>query len=126
MPLHLQAMSGVEEHADLGTNECGGEIADFSLKRRLVQVEAIDDLKAVRPQRRRHVGRVVPGIGQLAGVLVGRVADDQRDALAGMRNRADTKKQEDDGGPQHGPYSLYGSFPIFTACQIGTRRCCVA
>jgi hypothetical protein len=67
-------VSGVEEHADLGTDERGGEIADLSLERRLVQVEAIDDLEAVRPQDRGYVGRVVPGIGQLAGVLVGRVA----------------------------------------------------
>ena len=92
-----------EAYADLGPDEGGGEIADFSLERRLVEVKAIDDLKAVRPQGRGHVDRVVPGIGQIAGVLVGRVADNQRDALAGMGGRADTEKQEDDGGPQHGP-----------------------
>ena len=94
-------MSGVEEHADVGADEGGGEIADFSLERGLVEIDAVEDLEAVRPQSGGHVTRVVAGVGELAGVLVGGVADHQRDALAGMGRRADAETQENNGGPQH-------------------------
>ena len=77
-------MSGVEEHADIGADERGGEIADSSLERGLVEIDPVEDLKAVRPQGGGHVAGIVAGVGELARVLVRRVTDHQRDALACM------------------------------------------
>ncbi len=81
---YLQTVSGVEEHADISADERSGEIADFSLERGLVEIDPVEDLKAVRPQGGSHVDRIVACVGQLARMLVRRVTDHQRDALACM------------------------------------------
>ena len=81
---YLQTVSGVEEHADIRADERSGEIADFSLERGLVEIDPVEDLKAVHPQGGGHVDRIVACVGQLARMLVRRVTDHQRDALACM------------------------------------------
>ena len=78
---HQQPMSGVEEHADLGASQGGGEVANFSLERRLVEIEAFDDLEAELLQCGADVGRVVLGVLELGRVAIGGIADDEGDAL---------------------------------------------
>ena len=49
--------------------------ADFSLEGGLVEIDPVEDLKAVHPQRGGHVERIVACVGELARVLVRRVTD---------------------------------------------------
>ena len=80
-------MSGIEEQADFGAFEGPGEIHNPAFQRTLVQIKTGDDLEPVRLQSRRHVGRIVSRVLQLAGVLVRGIADDQGDALPGLGRR---------------------------------------
>ena len=58
-----------------------GEIAHLGVERALVEVDAEDDVEAGALQRRGDLVGVVDRIGKLRDLLVGGVADHERDAL---------------------------------------------
>ena len=74
-------MTGIKEKAHLrGLKSCA-EIADHCVERHLVEIEPFDHLKAEFFQRGAHVCGIVLGIIEPWRVLIGRVADDERDAV---------------------------------------------
>ena len=75
----LHAVTGVEEHADIGPLQCDCEVAYPSVEGRLVQVIALEDFVTMLLQCGSHIGCVSLWIGQLVSVDICRVADHQRD-----------------------------------------------
>ena len=98
LPRHLQAMAGIEEQRHVGAAQGLLERADGLLGGGPVEVASLDDLEAETSQRHRHAAGIVGRIGELHRVLIGRVADHQRDALFGKRDRAGTQPKNENSG----------------------------
>ena len=81
-------MAGIEEQPDVGADQRFRKVAHDAVHAGLVEVATLDHLEAEALERSRHVGGVVARIFQLGGVAVGGIADDERDALLGLRGRA--------------------------------------
>src|SRR5262245_5862501 len=92
-------MSAVEEHRYVGAAQRLEKISDLPVHGRLGEVEATHDLEAEASQPLRHILRVVARVLQRSGVLVGRVANDERDApLSGSRQALQAREDNQ----QHG------------------------
>ena len=89
---HLYAMAGVIEQPDIGALDLPAEtlhrIVDFGLVE--IELRAVaDQIEAKRAQGIRHQRGVVDGVFQPRDILVGRIADDERDALVRLRRRGE-------------------------------------
>ncbi len=99
----LHAVAGIIEQADIRTLDLIAEALYRIVELRLVEIElgaATDDRKAEGTQGICHQPGVVPWIVERRDVLVGRVADHQRDALVGKRLRAEARRHHQDGRNQ--------------------------
>ena len=81
----LQAVSRVEEHAGVRSPQGSRKIANLALEGRLIKIEPLDHQEAMLLEHSAHVGRVVGWICELWRVLIGRVANYERDALLSVR-----------------------------------------
>ena len=85
-------MAGIIEQRDVGALDLPAEILHGDIHRRLVEIElgaAADQGEAERAKRIGHQRRVVAGVIEPGDVLIGGVADHQRDALFGRGRRGD-------------------------------------
>ena len=83
LPADLNAVAGVKEQGNVRPLQRKAELPDGALHGPLVEIAPVGHLEAQTRQRRGHVGGVVAGISEFAGVLVGRIADHQRHAFFG-------------------------------------------
>ena len=94
----LDAVAGVIEQRDVGALNLPAERLHRQIHRRLVEIElgaAADQREAERGERLGHQRRIVAGIVEPRHVLIGGVADYQRDALfSGGRRYEDQRDQE--------------------------------
>src|SRR5262249_48078081 len=99
LPADGYPVTGIVEERKVGTGQLDAKLANGPLHGPLVEVEAVEQVKAEPPQGLGHVARVVPGVLELGRILVGGVADYQCDALLGVRRRRTQqgeRKQPDD------------------------------
>jgi len=73
----------IDEH-HVRVAKCARERDRFLLHAGLVEIEPDDRLKANALQGRGDIKRIVSRILQRGRVLIGRITDDERDALLGM------------------------------------------
>ncbi len=80
--VHLDAVTGVIDHGNVGVARSVGEIAQHAagLCRRKIMA-GIDHVKPGVLQGRRDGGAIVDRVGKPRHVLIGRIADHQRHAL---------------------------------------------
>ena len=115
--VHLDAVAGIIDHGDLGIRRAVGEIAQHPP--RVQRAEILlrhHDVEAGLLEGIGHQRRVVHGIGEPRHVLVGRIAEHQRHALAGKSRGAGEQQQggEEDfvkaklmmASPKRRPYPL--------------------
>lgn len=88
----LQTVAGVEEYGDRRTAHLIGKPANDAIHRGLVEVVSLRHFKSVAFERRSDVGRVVLGVRQQPCVLVGGIADHQRDPTLCVRGRHSGKQ----------------------------------
>ncbi len=82
----LHAVAGIVEQRDVGALHLTAEALHRDVHRALVEIElgaAADQREAEQAQRLRHQARILGGIVERRDVLVGGVADHERDALLG-------------------------------------------
>ena len=94
---HLHAVAGIVEQPDIGALQLRAESLHGAVEAGLVEIElraAADQREAERAQRVGHQLGVVRGIVEPRDVAVGRVADDQRDALVGECRDDGYEKQQ--------------------------------
>ena len=87
---NLNAVTGVIKQPDIGALQLRAKGPHRPVNAALVEIElgaAADKAEADRPQCVCHQPGVVLGIVQRRDVLIGRIADDQRDAFVGKRRR---------------------------------------
>ena len=87
----------------------------LGVERALVEVDAEDDVEAGGLQRRGNLVGIVDRIGELRDLLVGRVADHERDAL--FRGGGEC---EDEGGGEEGDDAIQGA--VHEGYQAGGRN----
>jgi hypothetical protein len=102
----LEAVARIEEKSDIGAGKLVGEGPDSLFHLALREIGAVDDLETETPELGGHVGRVVARILEPRGVLIGGIADDERDAPFGERNiePRDEKNEAEETcgeGPEH-------------------------
>ena len=91
-------MAGIIEQRDIGALHLAAEILHGGVHRRFVEIElgaAADQGEAEAAERIGHQRRVVAGIVEPCDVLIGGVADHQRDALFGRSGRAEQQRQQE-------------------------------
>ena len=81
LPTYLQAVAREVKERHICMAQLLAELTDCPLHRALIEVAALDDIETQAFQRRRHIGRVVPGVFEFWCALVGRVADHEGNAL---------------------------------------------
>ena len=81
----LKAVSGIVEQRHVGVGRLQREFVDGALHGGEIEIELERDLESQRLQRRGDILRVVRRIGERGDILVGAVADDEREA--GLRPR---------------------------------------
>ena len=97
-------MAGVVEHPDIGALQRLAEFLDREIEAGLVQIElrAIADQREAEPlQGRRHQHGVVARVLQSRHILIGRVADHQRNAPVGQSRERDDRNGERRRDQQH-------------------------
>ena len=89
-------MPGIIEQRDVGALDLAAEILHGDVHGRLVEIELgapADQGEAKGAQRLGHQRGVVAGIVEPGDVLIGRVADHQRDALFSGGGRGEGERQ---------------------------------
>jgi hypothetical protein len=112
-PGHLQPVPGVEEDGRVGVFQEVGEIAHLGVERALVEVDTEDDVEAGALQRRGDLVGVVDRIGELRDLLVGGVADHERDALFRGGGECEEEagcEEREDGGERAGEDAVHGGY----------------
>ena len=82
--VHLNAVAGIVEQRDVGALDLPTEVLHGGVERRLVEIElgaSADQGEAEAEKRIGHQHRIVAGVVEPGDVLIGGIADHQRDAL---------------------------------------------
>jgi hypothetical protein len=94
----LEAVPGVEQQADVGLSQGPREIAHLEIETALVEIEAEDHLEAQVREDGSHILGVVGGVGQGAGMAIGRVAHHERGALLRAGGRCRKHESSENAG----------------------------
>jgi hypothetical protein len=92
-------VAGKEYERPVRPQCCVAEALQRRVELRLAEIVALSDLEARAPQRRRNSYRIAHRVGQRCGLLIGRVADDERDAAPGhgCAGKENAKRQRQNG-----------------------------
>ena len=115
----LHAMAGVKHQSGVGVLREPREARDGALHPPLGEIALHDDIEADRLQRRRHILGVVDRVGKHLRVLVGRIADHQRDSLLSKRRRCQDHREG--GGNRKNPAARQHRHPSPTGQRDSHR-----
>ncbi|MGY3530642.1 hypothetical protein ACVISU_003410 [Bradyrhizobium sp. USDA 4452] len=118
---HLDAMAGVIEQRHIGAHQLAAEALDRGIETGLVEVDLglpADQRKAEPLQRAGHELCIVLRVLQPRHVLIGRIADHQRNALVGGRRLHERHCEQSGGekGPAHRQIHDFGAPDLAETC----------